>query len=76
MVFQPLSCMAIHLPEAAGMQRVNTMVEIAKAHDLNIYGYLKFLLEHRPAKEMTDDHLAELALGAKNSNRSKITCEI
>ena len=40
---------------------VYTMVEIAKAHDLNIYGYLKFLLEHRPAKEMTDDQLAELA---------------
>ena len=43
------------------MQRVYTMVEIAKAHDLNIYEYLKFLLEHRPAKEMTDDQLAELA---------------
>ena len=37
------------------------MVEIAKAHDLNIYGYLKFLLEHRPGKEMTDEQLAELA---------------
>ena len=40
---------------------VYTMVEMAKAHDLNIYGYLKFLLEHRPTKEMTDDQLAELA---------------
>ena len=29
--------------------------EIAKAHDLNIYGYEKFLLENRPTKEMTDD---------------------
>ena len=29
--------------------------------DLNIYGYLKFLLERRPTKEMTDDQLAELA---------------
>lgn len=26
--------------------------EMAKAHDLNIYGYLKFLLENRPTKEM------------------------
>ena len=40
---------------------VYTMVEMAKAHDLNIYGYLKFLLERRPTKEMTDDQLAELA---------------
>lgn len=40
---------------------VCTMVEMAKAHDLNIYGYLKFLLEHRPSKEMADEQLAELA---------------
>jgi hypothetical protein len=40
---------------------VYTMVEMAKAHDLNIYGYLKFLLEHGPTKEMRDDQLAELA---------------
>ncbi len=40
---------------------VYTMVEMAKAHDLNIYGYLKFLLERRPTKEMTDDQMAELA---------------
>ena len=40
---------------------VYTMVEMAKAHGLNIYGYLKFLLEHRPTQEMTDDQLAELA---------------
>ena len=40
---------------------VYTMVEMAKAHDLNIYGYLKFLMEHRPDKDMTDEQLAELA---------------
>ena len=40
---------------------VYTMVEMAKAHSLNIYGYLKFLLEHRPDKDMTDEQLAELA---------------
>ena len=34
---------------------------MAKAHGLNIYGYLKFLLEHRPGKDMTDEQLAELA---------------
>ena len=40
---------------------VYTMVEMAKAHGLNIYKYLKFLLEHRPGKDMTDDQLSELA---------------
>ena len=40
---------------------VYTMVEMAKAHGLNIYGYLKFLLENRPGKNMTDEQLAELA---------------
>ncbi|MCI8876306.1 MAG: transposase domain-containing protein [Lachnospiraceae bacterium] len=33
---------------------------MAKAHGLNIYGYLKFLLEHRPREDMTDEQLAEL----------------
>lgn len=40
---------------------VYTMVEMAKAHNLNIYGYLKFLLEHRPGTDMTDEQLEELA---------------
>ena len=40
---------------------VYTMVEMAKAHGLNIYGYLKFLLENRPSKNMIDEQLAELA---------------
>ena len=40
---------------------VYTMVEMAKAHGLYIYGYLKFLLENRPSKNMTDEQLAELA---------------
>ena len=37
------------------------MVEMAKAYDLNLYEYLKFVLEHRPSKTMTDDELATLA---------------
>lgn len=40
---------------------VYTMVEMAKAHGLNIYEYLKFLLEQRPSEKMTDEQLAELA---------------
>lgn len=40
---------------------VYMMVEMAKTHDLDIYGYFKFLLEHRPSTEMSDEQLAELA---------------
>ncbi len=40
---------------------VYIMVEMAKAHNLNIYGYLKFLLERRPNQNMTNEQLAELA---------------
>ena len=36
------------------------MVEMAKAHGLNIYEYLKYLPEHRPGKDMTDEQPAEL----------------
>ena len=52
------ACPLLRLPKIASAY---TMVEMAKAHDLNVYGYLKFLLDHRPTKEMTDDQLAELA---------------
>ena len=38
-----------------------TMVEMAKAHDLNIYEYLKDILDHRPASTWADDQLSELA---------------
>lgn len=38
-----------------------TIVEMAKAYDLNLYEYLKYLLENRPGKEMSDDELAKLA---------------
>ena len=38
-----------------------TIVEMAKAYQLNLYEYLKYLLEHRPNKEMSDDELAKLA---------------
>ena len=38
-----------------------TIVEMAKAYDLNLYEYLKFLLEHRPNENMTDEELDYLA---------------
>ena len=36
---------------------VYTMVEMAKAYDLNIRDYLEFLLEQRPSGEMSDEEL-------------------
>ena len=38
-----------------------TMVEMAKAYGLNLYEYLKYLLEQRPSKDMSDEELANLA---------------
>ena len=37
------------------------MVEMAKAHNLNIYKYLNYLLEHLPGTKMTDTALGKLA---------------
>ena len=34
---------------------------MAKAYNLNLYEYLKYLLGNRPTKDMSDDELAELA---------------
>ena len=39
---------------------VYTMVEMAKAHGLNIYKYLNFLLEQLPGTVMTDEELSKL----------------
>ncbi len=38
-----------------------SIVEMSKAYGLNLYEYLKFLLEHRPSKDMSDEELANLA---------------
>lgn len=40
---------------------VYTMVEMAKAHGLNIYGYLLLLLESRPSDGWTDEQFEEIA---------------
>lgn len=40
---------------------VYTMVEMAKAHGLNIYKYLRYLLERLPETKMTDAALGKLA---------------
>lgn len=39
---------------------VYTIVEMARAYDLNIFEYLKFLLKHRPNDQMSDDQFALL----------------
>ena len=49
---------------------------MAREHNLNIYEYLKYLLEQRPSEETTDEQLSGLAPGVKNSNLSKIACEL
>ena len=38
-----------------------TIVEMAKAYELNLYKYLKFLQEHRPNENMSDKELDHLA---------------
>ncbi len=51
---------------------VYTMVEMAKAHKLNVYQYLKFLLEQRPSADMTDDQLAAFAPWSEKVQAFKI----
>lgn len=38
-----------------------SIIEMAKAYDLNIYEYLHFLFKNRPNKDMTDEELDQLA---------------
>ena len=40
---------------------VYTMVEMAKANDLNTYKYLTYLLSQRPDDKMSDEQLEQLA---------------
>ena len=38
-----------------------TMVEMAKAHNIKIFDYCKYVLDYRPDKNMADDELEKLA---------------
>ena len=49
-----------------------TMVEMAKAHNLNIYGYLSYILEQRPDENWSDEQLAELAPWSEKLQTLKI----
>lgn len=51
---------------------IYTMVEMAKAYNLKIYDYLKFLLEARPSDDMTDEELDALAPW---SSRAQEVCQ-
>ena len=55
---------------------VYTMVEMAKAHNLNIYEYLKYLLEKRPDQSWSDEQLSELAPWSEKLQSLKIACEL
>ena len=49
-------------PEGATANAVClTIVEMAKAYNLNLYEYLKFLFEKRPTKDMTDEQFEDIA---------------
>lgn len=49
-------------PDGAGANALYlTIVEMAKAYGLNLYEYLKYLLEHRPSKDVSDEELSKLA---------------
>lgn len=50
-----------------------TIVEMAKAYDLDLYKYLNFLFEKRPNKDMSDDELDKLAPW---NETVKATCKI
>ena len=49
-----------------------TMVEMAKAHNLNIYGYFSYVLEQRPDETWSDEQLAELAPWSEKLQTLKI----
>ena len=61
---------------------VNISVELVPVYSWNgsgslkVTSFLKFLLEHRPSKDMTDEQLAELAPWSEKLQSIKIACEL
>ncbi|MBC8574746.1 transposase domain-containing protein, partial [Jingyaoa shaoxingensis] len=51
---------------------VYTIVEMAKANDLNTYKYLTYLLSQRPNDKMSDEQLEQLAPW---SETAKMNCQ-
>lgn len=52
---------------ADASMKIYSMVETAKANELDPHKYLSFLLEHRPSVEMSDDDLEQLAPWSKSA---------
>ena len=46
---------------ATASATVYSIVEMAKAHELNIYEYIKYILSQRPSKDWTDEQLETIA---------------
>ena len=46
---------------ADASMKIYSMIETAKANELDPHKYLAFLLAHRPSGEMSDDELEQLA---------------
>lgn len=46
---------------ADASMKIYSMIETAKANELDTHKYLAFLLDHRPSGEMSDDELEQLA---------------
>ena len=55
---------------AASSAIVYTMVEMAKANDLNTYKYLTYLLSQRPDAKMSDEQLEQLAPWSETAKRT------
>lgn len=55
---------------ATASAMVYTMVEMAKANELNIYKYLAYVLEQRPDQNMSDEQLEPLAPWSKVAKAS------
>lgn len=46
---------------ATASATVYSIVEMAKAHELNIYEYIKYILSQRPSKDWSDEQLETIA---------------
>ena len=57
---------------ADASMKIYSMIETAKANELDPHKYLSFLLEHRPSAEMSDDELERFAPW---SNLAQETCK-
>lgn len=63
---------------AEASMNLYTLLEIAKLHGISRYKYMKYLLEHRPNENMTDEELEQLAPwseAVRKSCRKSITEE-